>query len=104
MKKQETLEQRLHTLGRRCFVNCFELAWQKGGKLTDAEIEKCDPEVGTKVLKNRAGIIKSIFADGQQLDALQDCMYSTGLKDETRAEAKRLYDSYKNRPFDNAAR
>ena len=92
----EQIKQWLHTLGMRCYVNCFEAAWKTNGVLTTDEIIKHDPDVGVAdgALNVRKSILKTIFQEGAQMDVLLECTEMENDAHNTAKKAKRLYDEY----------
>lgn len=93
------LEEALRSIGKRCFVNCFEMASQKNGILTDENVLECDPEIIKKTggevsynaLATRRSCIRKIFKNGKQTEALKICIDS-GAYAETIEKARKLYD------------
>jgi len=82
------IKNALKAIGKRCFVNCFEVAWQKGGKLSRDDIKENDPQVGEDVngLDTRRSNIHRIFKAKQQCYALKKCFTVQGnLEAEKRA-------------------
>ena len=95
-KKERKIKQRLKTLGKRCYTNCFEAAWSRKGELSESHIKKHDPVVGRDALRRRISAIRCIFRDGMQLDVLQECTVN---KDHPEAaqKASELCDKYRGK-------
>ena len=70
-----SLERALNSIGKRCFVNCFEAAMRNRGILPPEQIVRHDPKVGRDMggLNTRAHCIQKIFSAGQQYAALRIC-------------------------------
>jgi len=89
------IKSALKSIGKRCFVNCFEVAWQKGGKLSRDDIKDNDPQVGEDVngLDTRRSNMHRIFKAKQQCYALKKCFTVTG-NPEAESRARLLYRRY----------
>ena len=91
-----TTKRLLQSIGKRCFVNCFEAALQKGGSLTFAEMEKADPALaGTSpsAMDTRQAKMEEIFRKGEQCSALQACR-TNRMHPDSAEKARRLYGKY----------
>ena len=75
-------------VGKKCFVNCFELALKKRGALTGDDVRRCHAD--RKTLQRRADTIGMIFQAGWQWDTLKKCCVNTRHPESAR-EAARLY-------------
>ena len=84
-------------VGKSCFVNCFEVALEKGGKVTADDVErnhenlKTDDDLTT--LEKRANGIREIFEAGREWEALRECCKNKIFPDSA-VKARRLYDKY----------
>lgn len=88
----------LQSIGKRCFVRCFEYALNNDGAISKADMLACDPLLeGTSdnAISTRRSKIKKIFETGQQLDALQEC-FNVEDDYETAEKAKRLYETHRH--------
>lgn len=92
---EEQVEEALRSIGKRCFVNCFEVARQKGGKLSRDDVKGNDPQVGKDVngLDTRRSNIHRIFKAKKQCFALEECFIITG-NPETANKARLLHQQY----------
>ena len=72
----------LRSIGKRCFINCFERALENNGILTDDEIINYDPKVGRKKngLNTRRSRIKKIFEE-RCAEQRQRTAYISALKE-----------------------
>ena len=71
-----SIERLLKSIGKRCFVNCFEVALSNGGNLTLAEMHHLDRMlVGTKdnAMRTRQSKIAEIFQRDEQWRVLRMC-------------------------------
>ena len=84
-------------VGKSCFVNCFEVALEKGGKVTADDVDRNHKNLQTNddltTLKKRANGIREIFDAGREWEALRECFKIQGHRD-TAAKARRLYDKH----------
>lgn len=89
------IKSALKSIGKRCFVNCFEVAWKKGGELSRDDIKDNDPQVGEDVngLDTRRSNTHRIFKAKQQCYALKKCFTITG-NPEAESRARLLYQRY----------
>jgi len=89
------IKNALESIGKRCFVNCFEVARQKSGKLSRDDIVRIDPQVGKDAngLDTRRSNIHRIFKAKEQCFALKKCFIITGNPDAAN-QAHLLYRRY----------
>lgn len=76
-----TAKRLLNSIGKRCFVNCFEAALSQNGGLTRAEMHKLDPTlVGTSdlAMSTRQSKMAEIFHRGEQWNVLRMCLSVRG--------------------------
>ena len=86
-------------VGKSCFVNCFEVALEKGENFTEDDVVEnhdnlqTDDEITPLSKHNRAKGIREIFEAGRECEALRECFEIRGHRD-TATKAQRLYDKH----------
>ena len=86
-------------VGKSCFVNCFEVALEKGENFTEDDVVEnhdnlqTDDEITPLSKHNRAKGIREIFEAGRECEALRECCKNKIFPDSA-VKARRLYDEY----------
>ena len=98
----EEIKRYLQSIGKRCFINCFEFVYKKTLSIpvvlniTYEDMKKCDPElIGTKetgLATRRSNIIR-LFNENNHFVALKNCNPSR-IDKKMQEKADKLYKKY----------
>ena len=92
----EKILRKLDSIGKRCFINCFESAWNNNGEISRYTVIECDPDVGRDEdgLAIRISCIRWMFKNKKQCSALEICCNTKRLKHQTFNKAQELRDRF----------